>query len=87
MRLILSLVNYQASLIGNNLYVVALLIGKIPKTKIQVSSEENYRLVATYISRIKKNDYIYQLKSSRELVVVFKGIEPNVNAEEIKEAL
>lgn len=71
----------------NNFYVVSHSTGKIKETKIQIYSEKIYRVVQNYLESQKKNFYTYQLKSSKGLVVVIKGIESSVDPTEIKEAL
>lgn len=61
--------------------------GGLLETKIVVYTEENYRKISKYLTDEKKNFYTYQLKSSKGLMVVVKGIESSVQPEEIKEAL
>ncbi|KAH8338636.1 hypothetical protein KR074_000186 [Drosophila pseudoananassae] len=84
-----ALVNKIASLIGNgdNFHVVPLTKGNIHETKVQTKTEEHFRIVSKYLDTVQKNYYTYQLKSSKGLQVVVKGIEPDVTAAEIKTAL
>lgn len=82
------LVTAIISLVGkNNFHVVPLRKGNIDETKIQIYSENHYRAVSKFLSENKKNFYTYQLKSSKGVVVVIKGIEPSVKTDEVKEAL
>lgn len=83
-----SLLNTLTSLIGaKNFHVVPILKGKIHETKIQIYSESSYRKVVELFDTHKKNYYTYQLKSSKGIVVVLRGIEANVDVKEIREAL
>lgn len=83
-KLVSSLTNIAGK---NNFHVVSLTKGKCLETKIQIYNEKNYRAVSTYLNNEKRNYYTYQLKSSKGLVVVIKGIESSVDPEEIKSAL
>jgi len=77
-----------ARLVGNeNFYVTALTRGNMHETKIQVKSEDKYRIVVKEFETNNKNFYTYQLKSSKGLTVVIKGIDPDVDPNEIKDAL
>lgn len=83
-----ALVKKLTELIGtNNFHVIPLLKGNIHETKIQIYAEKNYRLVVTNFDSSKRSYYTYQLKSSKGLSVVIKGIESDVDPDEIKEAL
>lgn len=83
-----SLVSSLSNLVGNNnFHVVSHTAGKIKETKIQIYTEKNYRIVTSYLDKEKKNYYTYQLKSSKGLSVVIKGIESSVDPNEIKHAL
>ncbi|KAH8308632.1 hypothetical protein KR067_006659, partial [Drosophila pandora] len=82
------LVNKIIELIGkDNFHIIPLVKGNIQETKVQMKSEDNYRVLSKYLTENKKNFYTYQLKSSKGLQVVLKGIEPEVTPEEIKKAL
>ncbi|KAH8347588.1 hypothetical protein KR067_006768 [Drosophila pandora] len=82
------LVNKIIELIGkDNFHIIPLVKGNIQETKVQMKSEDNYRVLSKYLTENKKNFYTYQLKSSKGLQVVLKGIEPEVTPAEIKKAL
>lgn len=82
------LVKSLTTIVGNNnFHVVSQRKGNIKETKIQIYNEKNYRIVSNYLNEAKKSYYTYQLKSSKGLVVVIKGIESSVDPEEIKIAL
>ena len=67
------------SLIGDNsFYVIPIKRGNINETKIQVNHENNYRKIVSYFEIHKKNFYTYQLKISKGLQIVIKGIDSNV---------
>ena len=68
-------------------HVVALKKGNTLETKIQIYEENKYRIATKAQDEAKNKYYTYQLKSSKGLVVVMKGIDSNVNSEKIKEAL
>ena len=75
-------------LVGNgNFFVVPLTRGNLHETKIQVNTEAKYRDVVKDLEANGKKFYTYQLKSSKGISAVIKGIEPDVDPEEIKEAL
>ena len=75
-------------LVGNgNFYIVPLTRGNLHETKIQVKSESHFRIVIQDLKANNKNYYTYQLKSSKGISVVIKGIESDVDPEEIKNAL
>ena len=78
---------YITRLVGNNFYVVALTRGNLHETKIQVNTEESYRKVVKDLEANNKNFYTYQLKSSRGITIVLKGIDSDVDPNEIKDAL
>jgi len=80
-------VAYLTRLVGNNFYVAAVTRGNLHETKIQVNTEDRYRTVVKDLTANNKNFYTYQLKSSRGLTVVLKGIDSDVDPNEIKEAL
>lgn len=82
------LVKNITSVIGpSTFHIVPLLKGKIHETKVQTYSEKSYREITTYFNNVKKSYYTYQLKSSKGLAVVIKGIESDVNPSEVKCAL
>ena len=81
------LVSNISSIIGDNFYIVPIRKGNISETKIEISSENHYRTVTAFLDKSNKNYYTYQLKSSKGLAVVIKGIEADVDTTEIKEAL
>lgn len=82
------LVNKIIELIGkDNFHIIPLVKGNIQETKVQMKSEDNYRVLSKYLTENKKNFYTYQLKSSKGLQVVLKGIESDVTPEEITKAL
>lgn len=76
------------ALIGEkSFYVVPLKRGQISEIKIQVHSVSDYRLVSSDFEKKGKSFYTYQLKSSKGLKVVLKGIDSCVDPSEIKNAL
>ena len=82
------LIQHLISLIGeNHFYVIPIKRGNINETKIQVSQENDYRKVVSDFEASKKNFYTYQLKCSKGLQVVIKGIDSNVDPIEIKQSL
>ena len=83
-----NLVKSFIELIGkNNFHIVPIRKGGVQETKIVVYTEDCYRKISLYLNDCKKNFYTYQLKSSKGLTVVIKGIESSVEPVEIKEAL
>lgn len=82
------LINLISNQIGsNNFYVANVKKGNIEETKIQINNEQNYRIIISKFELLKKNFYTYQLKTSKGLTVVIKGIEKSCNMDDIKEAL
>ena len=76
------------SLIGkDSFYVIPIKRGSIHETKIQVNSETDYRKVVAHFETLKKNFYTYQLKGSKGLQIVIKGIDSCIEPVEIKESL
>ncbi|XP_049316912.1 uncharacterized protein LOC125779682, partial [Bactrocera dorsalis] len=71
----------------NNFHIVPLKKGNIDETKIQTYTEKSFMDIVKFLSDNKKNYYSYQLKSSKGLVVVIKGIESSVDSNDVKEAL
>jgi len=71
----------------DNFHVIPLVKGNIQETKVQMKSEDNYRVLSKNLTDNKKNIYTYQLKSSNSFQVVLKGIESNVMPAEITKAL
>jgi len=83
-----ALVNKIVDLVGNNnFHVVPLIKGNIHEIKLQSKDEEHFRKISKYLNEAKKNFYTYQLKSSKGLQVVIKGIEPDVTPSEVASAL
>lgn len=83
-----ALVNKIIELIGkDNFHIIPLIRGNIHETKVQIKTEENYRVLSKYLNDSKRNFYTYQLKSSKGLQVVLKGIESDVTPAEIIQAL
>lgn len=83
-----SLIKALSQLIGEDAFhVTSIRRGNINETKIQIYDETKYRSVINNLDRNGKNYYTYQLKTSKGLVVVIRGIEPGVDQLEIKEAL
>ena len=83
-----NLVKTFIELIGkNNFHIVPIRKGAVQETKIVVYTEDCYRKISNHLNESKKNFYTYQLKSSKGLIVVIKGIESSVDSGEIKEAL
>lgn len=77
-----------AKKIGTNMFhIVPLLRGKIHETKVQTYSEKSFREVTSFFDSSGKNYYTYQLKSSKGLTVVVKGIESDVDSNDVKSAL
>lgn len=83
-----TLVNKLAQTLGkDNFHVVSLKRGNLQETKVQTYSETLYRKLVDLLDHEKRNYYTYQLKSSKGLVVVIKGIDSSVPPEEIKVGL
>jgi len=83
-----ALVNNLTQIIGKDkFHVVSVRKGKIEETKVVIYEEKDYRKVVKSFDEATKNYYTYQLKSSKGLVVVLRGIEHEVDPNEIKEAL
>jgi len=82
-----TLIAYLTRLVGDNFHVVALTRGNLHETKVQVNTEDSYRTVVKDLEANNKNFYTYQLKSSKGITVVIKGIDSDVDPNEIKEAL
>jgi len=69
------LVNKIVALTGDgNFHVAMVTIGDIHKITLQTKSEEHFRAVSNYLDEARKNYYTYQLKNSKGLAVVLKGI-------------
>lgn len=82
------LVNTLIGLIGkDSFHIIPLVRGTINEIKLQTKTEDDYRKVTNYFTAQKIGFYTYQLKSSKGLQVVLKGIESDVTPEEITEAL
>ena len=82
------LVNSLTATVGkDNFFVESLRRGNVLETKIQTFTENNYRKIASYLDLEKKSYYTHQLKSSKGLSVVLKGIESNVPICEITNAI
>lgn len=83
-----ALVKNLISLIGENaFYVTPIKRGDINETKIQVNQEINYRKIVSALETQNKSFYTYQLKSAKGLLIVIKGIDSCVDAEEVKKGL
>lgn len=83
-----ALVNKIMDLIGkDSFHIIPLTKGNIHETKVQVKTEVNFRALTKYLNDAKKNFYTYQLKSSKGLQIVIKGLELEINPEEISGAL
>jgi len=83
-----AIVNEISRMVGNkSFHVVPIRKGNIAETKIQIYEENNYRTIAALLDKNNKKYYTYQLKSSKGLIVVIKGIESNVDPEEVKSAI
>ena len=82
------IVKIFTDLIGKNTFhIVPIRRGEVLETKIIVYAEEKYREILRYLTEKNKNFYTYQLKSSKGLKVIFKGIDSCVDPSEIKDAL
>ncbi|XP_050338495.1 nucleic-acid-binding protein from transposon X-element isoform X1 [Bactrocera neohumeralis] len=78
----------MSNIIGtNNFHIVPLKKGNIDETKIQTYTEKSFMEIVKFLSNDNKNYYSYQLKSSKGLVVVIKGIESSVDSNDVREAL
>ena len=62
-------------------------MASIPVWLIVSYTEEHYRKVSNYLTEENKSFYTYQLKSSKDLQVVIKGIDFSVESRGVKEAL
>lgn len=71
----------------NNFYLVDLKRGQLKETKIQATEEMHYCRIIKLLENKNKNYYTYQLKSAKGLKVIIKGIDSNVDTEDIKNAL
>ena len=79
------LVSKLSQLLGkDNFHVVTLRRGNVAETKIQTYNEASYKKVVASFEQEKKNYYTYQLKSSKGLVVIVKGIDSSVSIQEVK---
>ena len=82
------IVKIFTDLIGKNTFhIVPIRRGEVLETKIIVYAEAKYREMLKYLTEKNKNFYTYQLKSSKGLKVVLKGIDSCVDPSEIKDAL
>ena len=82
------LIKSLIAIIGEkSFHVVPLKMGNMLETKIQSYSEENFRKIIKSFETQKKNYYTFQLKSSKGLQVVVKGVDSCVDPSEVKEAL
>lgn len=82
------LIKHLIKLLGEkSFYVVPIKRGNIIETKIHVNTENDFRKLVSDFESSKKNFYTYQLKSSRGLHVVIKGIDHSVDTAEISKAL
>jgi len=82
------LINKIIELIGkNNFHIIPLVKGNIKERKVQMKSEDNYRVLSKYLTENKKNFYTYQLKSSKGMQVVLNSIDSEVTPAEITKAL
>ena len=59
----------------------------VNETKIVTYTDQHYREISKHLTEKNKNFYTYQLKSSKGLKVVIKGINSSVESSEIKEVL
>lgn len=82
------LVKALVSLIGKgSFFLVPIKRGNICETKIQVNTESDYRKVVSEFEASEKSFYTYQLKSSKGLQVVIKGIGAHVDTQDVKSDL
>lgn len=82
------LVNGLKKIVGeNNFYIVDLIRGTIRETKVQATKEVHYTQIVNWLDSHGKKYYTYQLKSAKGLRVVAKGIDSNVDPNEIAEDL
>lgn len=82
------LVNKISQLVGkNNFYVASIRRGNVQETKVQTYTETTYRKIVELFDKEQKKYYTYQLKSTKGLVVIIKGIDSSVSPDEIKEEL
>lgn len=81
------LINKLKACVGENFYIADIKQGRISETKIQAKEERHYCAITDLLEKEKKNFYTYQLKSAKGLKVVLKGIDHNVNTEDIKKDL
>jgi hypothetical protein len=82
-----SLAHSLKGIIKQEYYLVDLKRGALYETKLQVSDETDYTVVTKWLDKAGKQYYTFQLKSQKGLRVVLKGIDPQVNPEEIKQYL
>ncbi|XP_050326595.1 uncharacterized protein LOC126757051 [Bactrocera neohumeralis] len=70
-----ALVAELSKIVGtNNFHIAPLKKGNIDETKIQSYTEKSFMDIVKFLSIKNKNYYSYQLKSSKGLVIVIKGI-------------
>lgn len=82
------LVNKLSHLLGkDNFHVVSLRKGNVFETKIVTYKEILYKKVVEVFNTENRKYYTYQLKSSKGLVVVVKGLDSSVPTDEIKDEL
>lgn len=81
------LINKLKNCVGENFYLADLKRGRISETKIQASEEKYYCAIVNLLEKDNKNFYTYQLKSAKGLKIILKGIDSNVNTEDIKNDL
>lgn len=68
-------------------YISGIKRGNIKETKIQPLNTDAYRALIKHFDQVGKHYYTYQLKSQKGLVVMLKGIESFVDANDIQAAL
>lgn len=68
----------------NHFYLADLKRGQLTETKIQTFKETDYCKIVGLLEKKNKKYYTYQLKSAKGLKVVIKGIDHNVDPNDIK---
>lgn len=83
-----ALIRELKSCVGEkNFHLVDLKRGQLTETKIQATEEVHYCKIVKMLETKNKHYYTYQLKSAKGLKVVLKGIDHNVDPDDIKSDL
>lgn len=81
------LANKIKPILKHEYYLVDLKRGELFETKVQVSDETDYTVLAKWLESESLQFYSYQMKNQKGLRVVIKGIDHEVNPDDIKQDL